>query len=183
MQYNESLYNGDSYNLTQFSQLLVETTTLDDGTVTKSVNSLRVESQGMADALGGSATLQAFLEAVTIYQRASTPFGYNNGRYNDFMYNVRADEDEILLMPTKAVEDVMVLTDLALLFSLNQSLIESVGSTDATLVFSTSPTFDDFIFLSEFIRVEITNKALNENVRLADWISIERNPVNQEWYD
>lgn len=41
----------------------------------------------------------------------------------------------------------------------------------------------DFLFLSEFLDVSITNIPLSETIRLADWLSIERNPTNNEWYD
>lgn len=183
MQYNEDLYNGSSYNLTAYSATLVESIAPVDATVTKSIGILRTDSQASADALGGSASLQAFLETVTFYQRAHTPFAYNNGMYNQFMYNVRADEDEILLMATKALQDSVALNDTLGAFEFAKLLVEALTPTDAAILFATSLVLDEFIFLSEFHRIEITNKALNETLRVADWLSIERNPVNQEWYD
>lgn len=182
MQYNESQYNGDSYNLTNYTVTLVEAVTPADATITKDISAVRTESQGTADAIGGSASLQAFLETVTIYQRANTPFAYNNGMYNQFMYNARADEDEILLMTTKALSDSLTLTDAIGPFVVLQLLSETITDID-TISFSSVLRPIDFIFLSEFFRIEITNKALNETLRVADWLSIERNPVNNEWYD
>lgn len=181
MQYNESEYNGDSYNLTNYALTLTESFSESDN-LTKQISAVRTESQGTADALGGSATLQAFLETITIYQRANTPFAYNNGRYNDFMYNARADEDEILLMATKALSDSISSSDVIGPFDVIHLLSESISESDAML-FSTSQVLDDFIFISENFRIETTNKALNETLRLADWVSIERTPVNNEWYD
>lgn len=182
MQYNEDLYNGSSYNLTEFSTTLMESVAPVDATITKDISSLRTESQGTADAIGGSASLQAFLETITIYQRANTPFAYNNGMYNQFMYNARADEDEILLMATKALIDSITSTDTLGDFSVAKELLETMTESD---VLSVTPQMilDDFIFLSEFHRIEITNKALNETLRVADWLSIERQPVNNEWGD
>jgi len=182
MQYNESVYNGDSYNLTNYNVNLVEIIISTDADVLKMLSMLRVDSQGTADTIGGSATLQAFLETVTIYQRAHTPFAYNNGMYNQFMYNARADEDEILLAATKALEDNIISVDTLGDFLTDKLLSETVPNVD-TLVFSGDFLFQDFLFLSEFHRIEITNKALDDTLRLADWLAIERNPVNNEWFN
>lgn len=183
MQYNESQYNGDSYNLTEYAQTLVETITPSDATVAFSVGIVRMDSQGTADAISGNAALQAFLDTVTIYQRANTPFAYNNGRYNDFMYNVRTDEDEILLMPGKMLtgNDVVV-TDELRPFLIDKVMLESFSESDV-LSLTSQPLFDDFVFLSEFFRIEITNKALDETLRLADWVTIKQNPQSEEWFD
>lgn len=182
MQYNESQYNGDSYNLTNYSTTLVETITPSNAALTFSVGLLRTDSQGTADAISGNAALQAFLDTVTIYQRAHTPFAYNNGRYNDYMYNARADEDEILLMATKALSDSIASSDTVGDFIIDKLLSESVSETDAIL-FASAVVYDDFIFLSEFFRIEITNKALNETLHLADWVTIKQNPQSEEWFD
>lgn len=182
MQYNESLYNGGSYNLTSYTQALVETMTPADAAPTFSIGIVKTDSQGSADAIGGSASLQAFLETVTIYQRANTPFAYNNGRYNDYMYNARADEDEILLMATKALSDSFTTTD-----TLNSSAIkllnETIMGADATAILTPTKILDEFLFLSELHQIEITNKTLSDTVRLADWLSIERHPQVNNWGD
>jgi len=183
MQYNESLYNGDSYNLTNYTQTLVETITPTDADVLKSISVLRTDSQGTADALGGSASLQAFLETVTIYQRANTPFAYNNGRYNDYMYNARADEDEILLMATKALSDIVVLTDAMQPFEIAKELLESLASNDATVISDVTTLQSDVIVISTEHRIEITNKALNETLRINDWLTIKQSPQSDQWGD
>jgi hypothetical protein len=181
MQYNESLYNGDSYDLTSYTQTLVETITPVD-TLIKDISVLRTDSQGTADTLGGSASLQAFLETITILQRAKTPHAYNTGRYNDYMYNARLDEDEILLAPTKVLLDSLNPIDYLQPFVIDKVITELITDTD-TLSLSAILVLNDFIFLSEYFRIEITNKALHDTIRLADWLSIERTPVNNEWAD
>lgn len=182
MQYNESQYNGDSYNLTNYAVTLVETITPADDTVTKSITSLRIDSQATADVIGGSATLQAFLETVTILQRAHTPFAYNNGMYNQFMYNARLDEDEILLAATKVLVDAMSSSDFLAPFIIDKVLAETIMDTDV-LSFSSARSVIDFVFLSEFFRIEITNKALNDTVNVSDWLTIKQNPQSVEWFD
>lgn len=183
MQYNESMYNGDSYNLTNYTQTLVETMTEVDGTIAKSISVVRTDSQGTADALSDGVSLAAILNTVTIFQRARTPFAYNNGMYNQFMYNARFDEDEILLMAGKLHLEDMFLSAVMQPFAVEMVRLEVITPVDQTVFFFDLTTLDDFVFLSEFIHVEITNKALNDTLRLADWLSIERNPVNNEWYD
>lgn len=182
MQYNESQYNGDSYNLTNYTSTLVETIAPIDATVSKSISSLRVESQATSDTIGGSDTLQAFLETITILQRARTPFAYNTGMYNQYMYNARLDEDEILLMATKALSDTITSSDTVGAFSVIRLLIDTIIDTD-TVFFGAETFLQESVFLDEFARVEVSNKALNETIRTADWLTIDRRPVNQEWGD
>lgn len=181
MKYNEKQYNGGSYDLTNYSSTLIESIAPAD-TLSKSVSSLRTESQATADAIGGSDTLQAFLETITILQRAKTPFAYNNGRYNDYMYNARADEDEILLMATKVLLDSVVSSDFIAPFSAQKALLETITDTDS-ISFSGATMMFDFVFLSEYFRIEITNKALNETLLLADWLTIKQSPQSVEWFD
>lgn len=182
MQYNESEYNGDEYNLTNYTTTLVESVTPTDATVIKSIISKRIESQGTADTIGGSDTLQAFLETITIIQRAKTPFAYNTGMYNQFMYNARLDEDEILLMATKALSDAITSSDFMAPFSIIHLLTETITDT-AVVFFMVNILLEESVFIDEFARVEISNKALNEIIRVADWLTIDRKPVNQEWGD
>lgn len=182
MKYNESRYNSGEYNLTNYTTTLVESITPADATVTKSITAVRIESQGTADALGGSSSLQAFLETITILQRAKTPFAYNNGMYNSYMYNARADEDEILLMATKDLQDAVTSSDTLGAFSIIRLLTDTVTDVD-TLIFMAGIFLEESVFIDEFARVEISNKALNETIRVADWLTIDRRPVNQEWGD
>lgn len=182
MQYNESEYNGDSYDLTNYTSTLVETITPTDADITKSISAIRTESQGTADTIGGSDTLQAFLETVTILQRALTPFAYNNGMYNQYMYNARMDEDEILLMATKILLDSIASTDVMQPFNIEKVILETIADLD-TITFIADTSYFDFVFLSEFFRIEITNKALNETILTADWLTIKQSPQSMEWFD
>lgn len=181
MQYNSTTYNSGEYNFTLHDVNLSDSVT-DSDTVTKNFNSLRIESQPSVDALSDAASLAALLETVTILQRASYGAVYNSFEYDGAMYNKTIDTDEVLLQVTKALVDTLTLTDTLAPFSSVKTLLDSLAETDV-LVFSTQPILVDFVFLSDFVRREITNKACNETLRLADWLSIERNPANIEWGD
>lgn len=82
--------------------------------------------------------------------------GYNAmGGYNTHQYNADGSE---------------------LNFSETTSLVDSFPV-------SYSSVFDEFIFLSELFGVQVTSKVLSDRIRISDWLSIERNPINNEWYD
>lgn len=81
-------------------------------------------------------------------------------RYNTFTYNTSRYNTDIFYI----------------------TLTESVASADAQIDQTIQALFD-FIFLDEFIDVSITNIPLSETIRMADWLSIERNPATNEWFD
>lgn len=180
-QYNDQQYNGEEYNLTAYVQTCTETIAASDD-LTKSVSVIRTDSQGTADALSGNDNLAAFLETVSILQRAKTPFYYNGGNYNWYMYNSRLDDDEIIILTIKALSDSIGSSDFIAPFMVEKLLSETVTDVD-TLSFSASLSLFDFIFLSEFFRIEITNKALNDTIQVNDWLTVKQSPQSVEWYD
>lgn len=182
MQYNSSLYNSSSYDLTLFQVIYTESVSSAD-ILTKSVGVVKTDSQGSADALSDGSSLTAFLETIRFDLRAATPFSYNSGRYNDYMYNRRLDEDEILLYAKKVLGDSISESDnVATVASYLRTLSDSFSEAD-TVLFMGTTVRDEFLFLSEFFRIEISNKALNETLRVADWMTIKRLAGNTEWHD
>lgn len=181
MRYNERLYNGSSYNLTNYSATLSETLTETD-VLSKQASMKRVDSQGTADAISDAESLAAFLETVTIYQHARTPFAYNNGQYNTRMYNLRVDEDEILLMATKALADEMIPSDFIAPFVASKLLAETISETTST-IFTSSPFYQDIMLMSDFVRAEISNKAFQDIIRVNDWLQFKHTPFTEYWGD
>lgn len=182
MQYNAYQYNASEFNLISYDVNLFDSVTESDE-VLKMPQIVRTDSQGTADALSDGFSLAAMMDTVTIYQRASTPFAYNNGRYNDFMYNIRADEDEILLMPTKALPDTVTITDVMASFSIEHILSDTLTSTDGTVAFMATSEMVEVVVLDEIFRLEVTNKALNETLRINDWLTIKQRPQSDNWGD
>lgn len=182
MLYNSQLYDGGSYDLTSFNVTYTESIASSDD-LTKSVGIVKTDSQGTADALSDGASLAAFLETIRFDLRARTPFSYNNGRYNDYMYDTRLDEDEITLLTIKVLTDSFSESDsVSTIADYLRTLSESFSETDA-VNFMANALMEESIFIDEIGRVEISNKALNETLRVADWLTIDRKPVNQEWGD
>lgn len=180
MRYNEARYNAAEYNLTAFMQLCSESIAESD-TATKSVTTIRTESQASADALSDNETMAARLETVSILQRATYGVVYNSAEYDAAMYNRTVDTDELLLRPTKALSDTMGFSDTLGAFSTIKALLDSMSETDL-ISFTTSPVFIESVFLNEILfRIEISNKALNDTIRVADWLQVERNPQHNDW--
>lgn len=83
--------------------------------------------------------------------------GYNNiGGYNTQQYNASGSE---------------------------LNFVESTTLTDTTIPVDYATILYDFLFLDATLTIQVTSKSLTEVIRLADWLSIERTPVNNEWYD
>lgn len=184
MQYNESLYNGDSYNLTNYAQTMTESIPVSDATVLMSVGIVKTDSQGTADVLSDGVSLAAMLDTVTIFQRAHVPFAYNTGMYNQFMYNAKFDDDEILLMANKVFTDDIIPTAILQPFVIDKNLPETVSTVDQTVFFFDFTLLPDVVVIDESnFKVEITNKALDATLRLNDWLSIEQNPQSDNWGD
>ena len=39
----------------------------------------------------------------------------------------------------------------------------------------------DFVFMSEFFRMDVTNKGLSDTIRLGDWLSVRQSPQSNDW--
>lgn len=102
---------------------------------------------------------------------------YNTRHYNDQRYNIDG------VYYASSLSEVITETDGTQLANLLKALSDSLSSADATVFFSVDQFLTDFAFLDDLIQIQFTNKALNDTIRLADWVSIERTPVNNEWYD
>lgn len=102
---------------------------------------------------------------------------YNTLGYNEQRYNING------VFHVSALSETMTESDATQLADLIKTISESISAADATLLFAADQFLVDFIFLDAAVQIQFTNKAINDTVRLSDWLSIERNPVNNEWYD
>lgn len=102
---------------------------------------------------------------------------YNQLGYNEQRYDINGVFYATSLSETVTEVDGTQLADLL------KALNDSLAPIDATVLFAMSQNLFDFLFLDEMIQIQFANKALSDTVRLADWLSIERNPSNNEWFD
>lgn len=61
-------------------------------------------------------------------------------------------------------------------------LIESILSTD-NLINSFEKSLKEFNFPVDSVQKQITVKLLEDEIRLADWLTAEQTPTNPQWYD
>jgi hypothetical protein len=176
--YNADLYNDNEYNLTAYVEQLTESIASSDS-LSKLFGLVRTDSQNTSDLLSDQASLAAFHDTVSIFQRARTPFMYNGGLYNWYMYNLRLDEDEILLMAMPVLYDAVGSTDTLMPFSVYQVLLESMAYSDL-LTTTSMPVLMEFLFSSDYNHVQMSNKALNATLRLNDWLEIAK-PSADQW--
>ena len=72
--------------------------------------------------------------------------------------------------------------ELSLLVAIG-AFLETISMAD-TLISTQEAAYFDLIFVEDpNFRIEISNKALSDTLRLADWLSIERTPHVDGWGD
>ena len=156
--YNTTYYNADQYNLTADLLALSEAITPTDATITKSIFTLRQDSMAEMDTIGHNIGPDEIMDMLLLTELRTFSVSFPRA-------------DSLALIQTFAA-----LLDLA-------ALLETIISTDA-IMHESQPALFDIIFVEDpnFI-IEISNKALSDTVRLADWLSIERTPSVDGWGD
>lgn len=101
---------------------------------------------------------------------------YNTRQYNAQRYNING------VFHTTSLSETVTETDGTQLAEMFKSLSDSMSESD-TIIFLTDLSLVDFVFADDAIQIQFTNKALADSVRLADWLSIERNPAQNGWFD
>lgn len=101
---------------------------------------------------------------------------YNQGNYNVQRYDIQGVAHATSLNETVTGADVKLASPIKVLF-------DSMTVADATISLMPDLGLTDLFFLEDSINIQFTNKALNDTVRLADWLSIERSPAQNNWYD
>lgn len=101
---------------------------------------------------------------------------YNVHNYNEQRYNING------VYYLSSLTETVTGVDGTQLASLLKALSDSFSETDS-IVFMVEQPLIDFAFLDDSIQIQFTNKALADTLRLADWLSIERNPAHNGWFD
>lgn len=179
MLYNGAQYDGGEYNGTLSVLGLAESLSSADS-LNKSISLVKVEAQPSMDALSDAETLAAFLDTITILQHATYGHVYNSAEYNAAMYNRTADQDEVLLQATKALVDAITSSDALAPFSASKLLSETISEAVA-IFFTQNPVLSDFVFMTDDVRPEISNKALTDTIRVNDWLEFTHTPFTEYW--
>lgn len=102
---------------------------------------------------------------------------YGQRNYNDQRYNI----DGVVYI--SSLTESVTGTDATQLSETLKVLFDSLTVADATIALMANPVFFDLLFLDATLQIQFSNKALSDTVRLADWLSIERTPAQNNWYD
>ena len=97
---------------------------------------------------------------------------YNTDEYNTAQYN--ADTNTWVVACAETINTLDALIDQAY-----KVLTEAVTATDATVAKELTRTLTESLLAIDTVTKQVTNKGLNETVRLNDWVKIERK--NSNW--
>lgn len=99
---------------------------------------------------------------------------YNDRRYNAQRYNING------VYYATSISDTVAPTEFETA-SVIKTLFDSMSESD-TIAFGADLSLLDSIFSDDAIRIDFTNKALNDTIKLTDWLSIKRTN-NGEWFN
>ena len=156
MQYNTGRYNEHQYNTDFYSLLLSDSLSATDSDVVKDIFITKSDSTSLSESQVVDDTLAVLTEVIT-------------------------STDVRTLIPYLTEVETITLSGTLLPFTISQVLLDTITLADVK-TFSMATCLMDFLFFSELIKVEITNKALNDTIRLNDWISIKK-PFVEYWRD
>jgi hypothetical protein len=154
MQYNSGRYNEHQYNNDFYSLSLLESLSESD-TISKSISIVKTETESLADTHILNDTMSALLETLS-------------------------SSDIRLMLPYLTEVETLALS--ATFSPLPEKLCAEILNLSASLTSDVATVLIEFIFFNSDIRVEITNKSLQDQVRLNDWLEL-RKPFVEYWHD
>lgn len=101
---------------------------------------------------------------------------YGQRNYNDQRYDIDG------VFHITSLSETMTETDATQIADAIKALSDSLSISD-TIILGSDLFFFDLLFLDSTILIQFTNKALMDTVRMADWVSIKRNPAQNGWFD
>lgn len=152
--YNEIYYNENLYNAAVLVLALFESLTSSDARTIDDLQGTLSEAITMAD------TLQRYFNGA-IFNETLTP------------------TDVILNQAQISKLDIMTLTD-AFTATVLKSLLETMTLSDLRTM-AQSRQFVESLVLVDILTKFISDKRLNDSLRLQDWLNIKKNPAEQVW--
>lgn len=153
MQYNEDVYNSSAYNVGVLVLTLFESLASTDSDI-NDPSILKTELLTIVDVLQKFFGGQILTETITM-------------------------SDVQLKTYFAGKLDIMSLTD-ARVATIGKVLLESMSATDLRTVFMET-TKNEFILLVDSLSKFISNKRVDETLRLHDWLSVKKNPAGNIW--
>lgn len=175
-QFSESLSVTDSTTLQQLTKLLAETISSGSSMSFSNLRNL-LESVSLTETFLKLLPPKTLTDSLKVYDPESTQIDrYGSIQYNTSVYNSRmfGPRRKVLRVTT----ETLPVSDLTKVVSLFRALTESITLGSSVALTSIAPLLDA-VFMSEFFKRELTNKALGDILELATWLEIERKPAQE----
>lgn len=102
---------------------------------------------------------------------------YNVHNYNEQRFNING------VFHVSSLSELVIGSDATQVADTIKLLGDLLTVADNTATFAAQSFLVDTLFVEAVLQLQVSNKALNDAVRLADWLSIERNPASDNWGD
>lgn len=178
-QFGEPLFGESNFAYSVFVVTCTETITSTD-TIAKSVSITLQDSQNSVDAISDGVSLAAFMDVVPL-GNAGIGVLFGDWNFGTTTWEKSDIGGNLLLMTGKLFQENLTPTDALAPFTIGKGLFDAVMSADV-ISFATEHALLDFIFMTDLARVEISNKALNDSIRLNDWLTMKLLP-SEPWGD
>lgn len=178
-QFAEPLFGETNFAFSLFVANCNETITSTD-TIAKSVSLTLQDSQNSVDAVSDGVSLAALMDVIPL-GNAGIGVLFGDWLFGEITWEKADIGGNLLLMANKVMTEGIVFTDAIGPFTANKALFDALMSTDA-INFATDHELLDFLFMSDLARVEISNKALSDEIRMNDWLTIKVLP-SEPWGD
>lgn len=174
--YNRAEYDVQEFNANSLSLSLSDSSTLSSNLGGWSDYLTKTETLSLLSALQNIVSRQ-FSDSFFVNDPESTQIDrYGSIQYNTNVYNSRMFGPRRRVARTTT--EILSLIDSNLISSTIKVLTESIASGSDISIQEISVLLDS-VFMSEYFKREITNKALGDTLRLATWLEIDRRPAEE----
>lgn len=175
--YNRAEYDVQEYNANSLSLNLSDSSTLSSNLGGFSENLTKTEILSLISTLTNLVDRQPFIDTLSVTDPSSFQLDrYGSVQYNTVMYNNRMFGPRRRVI--RATSEAMSVSDMAIVTSAIKVLTDAVTSGSSISVLDLVNLLDS-VFMSEYFKREITNKALGDTLRLATWFEIVRRPAEE----
>jgi hypothetical protein len=175
--YNRAEYDVQEYNANSLSLSLSDSSTLSSNLGGFSENLTKTEILSLISTLNNLVDRHPLVDTLSVSDPSSFQLDrYGSVQYNTVMYNNRMFGPRRRVI--RATSESMSISDINIVNSMIKILTEAVTSGSVISIQEITVVLDS-VFMSEYFRRELTNKALGDTLRLATWFEIIRRPAEE----
>lgn len=175
--YNRAEYDVQEYNANSLSLNLSDSSTLSSNLGGFSENLTKIEILTLLSTLNNLVNRHPFTDSLAVDDPSNFQLDrYGSVQYNTVMYNNRMFGPRRRVI--RATSESMSITDINIVNSIIKVLTEALSSGSDISMQAISILLDS-VFMSEYFRRELSNKALGDTLKLATWFEIIRRPAEE----